>query len=474
VLGAFRRLGQKFLLTSSHSVKPHARFDARQSPPQPSDDVLSLTEQKLQDWFKHRMTALIIARNHALRGERVNAISTDLAAEERSFDDIVRDTKNDIWVARLKFNPTWNDALEHIRQRRKDLDHFKREHLLQREAAYHSPLLAIGVLSVACVAETVVNATLFAQVSTSGLMGGATFSIALSLPNLALGFIAGFCGFRGLHHVQPMVRWSAAACTVVCLALGAIWNLFVAHLRTLAELRAEVRRPFLVSDWHDLVAQISVDPAAILASPHAIILMLVGLLVFVVAAHDGYDLVADRYPGFARVARRLQSAIADADNLKWRCFKQLTALTQKGLDRVQRRVQAIEKKCNEALHILDRARTIIGRFNRRAADDLWVYRATVREYQSLNRRLRGDLTVPRRFDEPLANDIELPEYDWRGMREKIRAARQAATDAADGTAARLADHLLMTMQQIDGQASNPNAMPSLPPPPLSQPAKEAA
>ena len=471
---ALKRHAKKLLLMSALSVRQHARYDARQTPPQPCEDTCSPTETKLRERLEHQVATLVHARDHALRTERVNAIANDLAADERSFDDLVRDTKNEIWVARLKFNATWTEARQFIARRREDLAQFKQEHLLKRDAVYHSLVLAVGVLLLACVAETAVNAALFAQVSSWGYAGGALNSLALSLPNLGLGFIAGFWGLRGRSHIQPAVRWAATIALILAITGVAIWNFYVGHLRILAELRAESRRPLLLSQLRDVTNQISTDPAAVLASPQAVLLIAFGIVIFIIALYDGLDGFADRYPGFAKVDRRLRSALTAALTLKWQFFAQLTKLTEAGINRIDARASLIDHKCQEGLRILDRARTIIGRYNHRAAEELWIYRAAIREYQSLNRRLRDDHTVPPRFDEPIAPDVVLPVYDWHGMREKIRAAARAATDAADDAAITLIDHRLSTIDAIDREGLEPNQTPSLLPPPLTRQTKEAA
>ena len=459
LLAPIRRHAAKYLLLSSHNVRQHARFDARQQPPQPVADVLSPTEAKLHERLGHQVDALKYQRERALKSERVNAIANDLAADERSFEDLVRDTKKEIWVARLKFNPAWVAARRLILQRLEELDQFKREHLLKRAANYHSLVLAIGVLMLACVGETLVNATLFAQVSKWGYTGGALYSLALSLPNLGLGFAAGFWGLRGRNHIRPPVRWLATVILIATVSAGALWNFYVGHLRALAERHAESRRPLLLTQWHEVIDQINADPAAVLASPQAIILIAAGVVVFIIALHDGLSGVADRYPGYAQVDRRLHSAIAAAHALKWKFFTRLTNLTQHGIDLIDTRAGVIEGKCRQGLRILDGARTIMNRYDQRTADQLWIHRAVVREYQSLNRRLRDEQDIPPRFDQPLRPDLALPEYDWRGMRDKIRATAVAAHQAADHATVILGDHRLSTMQEIDREGFDLSAVP---------------
>ena len=40
--------------------------------------------------------------------------------------------------------------------------------------------------------------------------------------------------------------------------------------------------------------------------------------------------------------------------------------------------------------------------------------------------MRGEKNLPARFDQPLELTSPCPDYDWRAMRDKIRAAAQAA------------------------------------------------
>lgn len=474
LVSAIRRHAQKFLVMSALSVRQHARYDARQVPPRPGNDALSPIEIKLEERFEHQIATLVSQRDRALRSERVNAIANDLSVEERSFADLVRDCKNEIWIAQLEFNGQWTEARQHIRDRLGDLEQFKREHLLRRDAIYHSVVLAIGVLALAFVTETLANAALFADVSSWGYSGGAMYAMALSLPNVALGFAAGFFGLRGGYHIRPPVRWLAGMVSVGTFTCAVLWNFYVAHLRSRAELRADTGQPLSLSDWHEAGAQMLAQPTAMFASPQGMLLMALGLAVFAVAVHDGLDLVADRYPGFAAVDRRVRNAIIAAETLKWRFFHQLTRLTQRGINHIAKRADAVEDKAGKGLRILDSSRSIIAGFDQRAADHLWVHRATVREYHSLNRACRGEHGIPHRFDAPLSAAAVLPIYDWPAMRDKIRAVALAAAHAADEATVTLLDHRLRIMRDIDSQTLNVPAQPTLPPPPFSRPATETA
>jgi hypothetical protein len=472
LVSAIRRHTHKWLLKSALSVPQHARADARQNPPQPGNAALSPTEIKLVEHFEHRLATLAAERDHALRSERVNVIANDLTAAERSFADLVRDTKSDIDVALLKFTPHWREALQRIDERLLGLDHFKREHRLARDAVYPSRLLTGGILAMAFVTETLANAALFAEVSRWGLIGGATNAMALSLPNLALGFAAGFWGLRGRNHMHPHVRWLATILTAVTMAAAAIYNFYVAHVRARAELHINSRQPLLLSDWQQVGEQMLTHPALVFASAYAVALFTVGLFVFAIATYEGLDGWADRYPGFARVDRRLRAAMGAAETLKWQFFGRLARLTRRGRARIDQRVRGIDKKGHDALRILDRAQSVMTSFAQRATDHLWAYRATVRDYQFLNRMCRGNNNIPARFDQPLSPDATLPAYDWPAMRDQIRAAVVAATRAADQSSVALDEYRLRVMRDIDSPTMPVTAVPTLQTS-ASRPAKES-
>jgi hypothetical protein len=171
-------------------------------------------------------------------------------------------------------------------------------------------------------------------------------------------------------------------------------------------------------------------------------------------------------------AVNLSEAIGELTAIRMWIYE-LTRLTQTGIDQIDERAGLVDRKCCAGLRILDRARTIIGKYNHCAAQELWIYRAAMRDYQSLNRRLRPDDTIPQRFDQPINPDVVLPEYDWKSMREKIRAAAHAASDAADDATITLIDHRLSIIHAIErDDLQQPSAEPTLLPPPLTKPATE--
>jgi hypothetical protein len=454
-INLLRRRLSKFLVTSGHSIHHHARHDAHQSPPLPGETP-SPTETKLDDRLRDQIVRLNNKRDRALQTERVNAIATDLAAGERSFDDLVRDTRATLWDARLKFNKTWNPARKAIANAIRERETFKNDHCLDRDAHNPNLVLAFGILCIAFVGETSLNAFLFAQVSRWGVLGGALWAITLTIPNLVLGFIAGFWGVRGRQHIRPHIRWLASILLIVASLASVLWNVAVASFRAFAELRAEVHRPLGLSDWREALTQNLADPATVFASPQTLILFGAGLFAFIAMVYDGTHHFSDIYPGYSRADRAVRRAIAHALRLEWAFFEKLKRLTKLGTKRIDERLRDIERKSNVALLIIERARSIVARFALRAADDLWVHRSVLREYYTINRAHRNHHAIPSRFDEPIAESHMLADYDWSAVRQKIRGLVTSAATAAEKAKSTLHDDCRQIVDEIDAEAPYPN------------------
>jgi hypothetical protein len=473
MLRVVRRHLRKASLMSNLSVSQHARADAQQSPATPGE-ALSPTEMRLDEYLGHRMANLRHRRERALQSERVNVIATDLAAEERSFADFIRGTKSAIWQAHLRFDDASREARNTVAERIEDRTKFKREHRLNREALQPDLVLTTGVLAVTFVGETLLNAVLFAEVSRWGLLGGAQWSALLSLPNLALGVLAGFCGARARNHMHPPVRRIGRAALFSSAGAVVLWNLSVAHFRAFAERRGSLGQELRLSDWRDATAQVFLDPGALFASPHAIVLFGVGCAVFAVSLYHGLHGFSDPYPGYGRVDARVQRALAHVLRLKWAFFAEITALTDQAVRSIKKRLLAITGKADAALHILDRARGINLRFARAAGEEFWVYAACLRSYQARNRTCRGGVGIPARFDAPVTATASLPDYDWRTMRDRIHAIALAAETAAEEAILALHDHRLELMHAVDRQALDAGTPSARPAPPVVQLTPEAA
>lgn len=174
---------------------------------------------------------------------------------------------------------------------------------LQRPPVYpESVTLQAALLAMAATFEAMFSATLFANASEAGLLGGATVALGLSGANVTLGFLAGFLGLRYLQHRRPALKLAGAACVIAAIAAAGSLNAFAAMWRE----RVEEVRPLDLAERASLLG---------LTQPEAVILLMLGLTVWVFAALKGYSGFDDPYPEFGkrdRAARRISEDVEDA------------------------------------------------------------------------------------------------------------------------------------------------------------------
>jgi hypothetical protein len=445
---------------------PHwARYDAKQDTPVPTNNTWAPIETRIGDRFDHDVTEILATRERKLKSERVAAIDNELREDERVFPALVDETKARIYAARLKFNTRWSQVRERARERYQDLQDFKHEHMLKREATYHPIILAFGVCAIAFVGETAVNAALFAEVSRWGLAGGAMNAMTLSLPNIVLGLAAGFWGMRARQHIRPLIHHTGTIVTVITLSSALAWNLYVGHFRLFAERLSHTRQELRLSDWQGVRAQIVNDPLAPFASSQAVALMFVGLIVVAIALADGLDGFSDRYPGFARVDRRYRRALKDVAAIKASMLRTFKRLTRRGIRSVLKHQRAAAAKIREALRILNGARGTIVKYESRIDESFWVHREVLCEYQQLNARHRDQ--VPDRFATVQfpGSRAARPVYDWQAARAEIQSRAEQANAAARNATAELHKHRLAIISAIEAESAQVTRAPVLLPPP---------
>ena len=134
------------------------------------------------------------------------------------------------------------DRLREERCRLTDLENFKRENNLTRDAHYaSSPVLAFGIVSILVLAEAGINGVLFADSSDQGLFGGWLEAMVLSITNVGAAFLFGRMVLPQLHRRGFVLR---VAAIVLCLAGAAALagiNLIGAHYRDFRSARGQPR-----------------------------------------------------------------------------------------------------------------------------------------------------------------------------------------------------------------------------------------
>jgi len=134
--------------------------------------------------------------------------------------------------------PALADCIREEKNRLADLENFKAENRLVRDAHYpSSPLLAFGILAILVLLEAGINGVLFADGSDQGLFGGWLEALVLSITNVGAAFLFGRMVVPQLHRRGFIPRTGAVLLSLAGLAALIAVNLIGAHYR---DFKAEV------------------------------------------------------------------------------------------------------------------------------------------------------------------------------------------------------------------------------------------
>ena len=298
--------------------------------------------------------------------------------------------------------PQLADHLRDERNRLADLERFKADHHLNREAHYpSSPVLAIGILLMLILVEACVNGVFFAASSDQGLFGGWIEAFVLSLTNVGVAFLIGQLVLPQLNRRGVFSRLGAIAASLASIGILIAVNLFGAHYR---DYRAEAAKSELVVAQHpsggqkksivlndakpadagktaQKIAKPSGEKASnaaiapireqsvapdgnapqktqesereairrVLASPFnfqsfsSLFLLVIGLSGATIAAWDGYKF-DDPYPGYGRRHRRHMEARADGAHALRRILSQTNTIMSGNFQAINNQIDSFSQE----------------------------------------------------------------------------------------------------------------------------------
>jgi hypothetical protein len=217
--------------------------------------------------------------------------STLLNAEADFGAEVQRDT-NHIYARK-------ND----VRAARDSYLQFRQRHQLDRLAEIdQNSLLNFGLLSFLFILETAGNATFFSATHPSGLIGAAFEAAAISIVNIAAGFVLGILGFRYVQHPGRTKPFGAWLLVIVLVALACVFNFSAAHYRDAFHMVPPDADAFKSQASKIALANL-ITHKWMLEGFQSYLMVIVGLIVFFGAAYKGYTW-SDPYPGYKSVYRR--------------------------------------------------------------------------------------------------------------------------------------------------------------------------
>lgn len=239
---------------------------------------------------------------YAKRLARLSSASMELRT-------VATQARGDFELETKDFRGQMTGGVRALREWNAALDGFRRRHRLDRPAYEDPPAVrTAAILLAAVLVETLLNGYLFAQRNELGLLGGALVALLVSLVNVGGSSLGGWFA-RFLRHRNLLLKLGGLLAFLLWMAFAVALNLGVAHFRDAVE---------TLAGWSEAatrsLASFRETPLD-LRSIESWLLMLVGLLVSLLAFIKLY-LSGEPYPGYGRISRRFERALADyADHL---------------------------------------------------------------------------------------------------------------------------------------------------------------
>jgi hypothetical protein len=309
-----------------------------------------------------------------------------------------------------------NLLLQAVGSREEEFRLFRQRHGLTRPPRYTAPeerTLALLLLLVFVLLESILNGMFFAEGSEAGLIGGVVQALVLSTLNVGAASLYALYGYPYLFHRERASRVVGALATVLFIVWLLSLNIAIGHYRDL----------FIAGGgtvlMTDLLHRLTSQPL-LLSDAKSLILVLLGIGLGLASV---IDLVArrDRYPGYAAVAADRQRATERYAEENARCLAGIMELRDRAVDDMTAAVQLIR---DSQLGML---RAVEGRF--RAHQNYLsylqqlggVHQRLVQRYRELNRRVRRG-EAPAYFQEPALRPLlaEPPSLTSLRLEEDVR------------------------------------------------------
>jgi hypothetical protein len=234
-----------FPLPGPQNRQPHQAIEPHRPPPpaqrrEPQDQQIAGLAKRLQ---------MDLDKQYARSRSHLEALTQKIEAQEkRCLPPKLDGDLQQIQFQRQKIlianGPALADCLREEKSRLADLENFKVESRLTRDAHYPaSTALAFGILSVLVLLEAGINGVLFADSSDQGLFGGWLEAIVLSIANVGAAFLFGRLVLPQLHRRSLAAKTGALFLSLAGAAALIGVNLVGAHYRDFKTAVANLEAP---------------------------------------------------------------------------------------------------------------------------------------------------------------------------------------------------------------------------------------
>lgn len=195
------------------------------------------------------------------------------------------------------------------------------------------------------VIESIVNGLFFATGSETGLIGGVTEALSLSVINVSLASILGLFSLRYVRHVGITWRITAVASLLVIAIMILGLNGLIAHYREAFQQMAVSGQYGNTPDFRDVLNSFVYHPFA-LQDAKSWLLGIIGIVMNAFASWKFYSL-SDPYPGFGSIASRRRNIILHLSDVRKDCIQALTDHRNYATDQMASVISKLSAKKNE-------------------------------------------------------------------------------------------------------------------------------
>jgi hypothetical protein len=307
--------------------------------------------------------------------------------------------------------------LRTVGSREDELREFRERHFLNRQPKTVSRgerILAIMLLVVFVLLESILNGMFFAEGSEAGLIGGVVQALVLSVLNVGMAALYGVYGLPLLFHRRGGIKILGGLVTLLFgLWLGGL-NLAIGHFRDLFIAGAGSVQ------MAELLNRLTTAPL-LLSDAKSAILVLLGMALGLLAVID-VAATRDLYPGYGALGRERQRAIDQYSEENAKSLAAIMQLRDGTVDDLSSAIELIRGSQFDMQQAIE-GRTRLHHNFRSYLDHLAVvHERSIQRYRECNRRVRrGDpppyfRTPPVRpsfVDPPVLSLVPAQELDAR-------------------------------------------------------------
>jgi hypothetical protein len=307
--------------------------------------------------------------------------------------------------------------LRMVGNREDEFREFRERHFLTRlpkNIAKGERVLAIMLLVVLVLLESILNGMFFAEGSEAGIIGGVVQALVLSVLNVGVAALYAVYGLPLLFHHRGGIKLIGTLVTLLFgLWLGGL-NLAIGHFRDLFVAGAGSVQ------MTELLTRLTTAPL-LLADAKSAILVLLGIALGLLAVID-VAAMRDLYPGYAAIGRERQRAIDEYAKENATSLAAIMQLRDQSVDDLSSAIELIRSSQFDMQQAIE-GRTRLHHNFRAYLDHLAVvHERLIQRYRECNRRVRrGEAPAyfrnsparPSFIDAPVLAPVPAHELDAR-------------------------------------------------------------